>query len=101
MNGSGPDMWRRSQCCGGAREDIVQVDIYGAGWTVGLVGLATIFEQLFALGRAAEASVQDELLKMVAAKNYVPPSAEEAYRGVLLREYAKFCSRKNKLRQKG
>jgi hypothetical protein len=65
-----------------------------------LVALNLIFEQLFALGRAADASVQDELLKMVAAKNYIPPSAEEAYRAVLLREYAKFCARKNKLKQK-
>jgi hypothetical protein len=98
MSGRGPELWRQSQCCGGQREEIVQVDLFGDGRTIGLVALNQIFEQLFALGRTPHASVQDELLKMVAAKNYVPPKAEAEYAAGLLREYAKFCAKKNKER---
>ena len=100
MSGRGPDMWRQSQCCGGQREEIVQVDICCDGRVIGLVGLTTIFEQLFILGRAPDESAKDELLKMVAAKNYVPPKAEPEYASGLLREYAKFCARKDTQKQK-
>jgi len=78
----------------------VQLDLFGDGRLVGLVGLTQIFEQLYALGRAPDASVQDELVKMVAAKNYVPPKAEEVYRAALVRAYAKFCAKKKKQEQK-
>ncbi len=96
MSGRGPDLWRQSQCCGGEREEIVQVDLFGDRRIVGLVGLNQIFEQLFAMGRAPNASMQAELVKMVAAKNYVPPKAETEYAAGLLREYAKFCAKKGK-----
>ncbi len=100
MSGHGPDMWRQSQCCGGAREETVQVDIYGDARMIGLVSLTTIFEHLHALGRAPDASVQDELVKMVAAKNYVPSKDEGIYGAALLREYAKFCAQKKKQEQR-
>jgi len=94
------EMWRKSQCCGGAPEQVVQVDIYGDGRVIGLVGLTTIFEQLHVLGRASDASVQDELVRMVAAKNYVPVKDEPIYGAALVREYAKFCAQKKKQEQK-
>ena len=86
------EMWKKSACCGGNREEIVQIGI--GGETIGLIGLNQIFEQLRILGRPSDASVEDELLKMVAAKNYVPPKAEDEYRVALRREYARFCSKK-------
>jgi len=89
-------MWRRSGCCSGPRDEVVQVDLFSDGRIVGLVALNQIFEQLFAMGRAPDASVQDELVKMVAAKNYVPSKAEAEYAAGLLREYAKFCAKKQK-----
>jgi hypothetical protein len=98
MGGRGPAMWRQAQCCGGEREEIVQVDLFGDGRVIGLVALNQIFEQLYALGRAPDDSVKDELLKMVATKNYVPPKVEREYAAGLLREYAKFCAQKNKER---
>lgn len=100
MSERGLEMWRQSQCCGGSPEQVVQVDIYGDGRVIGLVALNQIFEQLDTLGRAPDASVQDELLKMVAAKNYVPPKAENDYSVALVREYAKFCAKKKKQEQK-
>lgn len=95
MGERGLEMWRQAQCCGGQREEIVQVDLFGDGRIVGLVALNQIFEQLYVLGRAPDASVQQELLKMVAAKNYIPPKAEAEYAVGLLREYARFCAQKN------
>ncbi len=87
-------MWRKSQCCGEARGDIVQVDLFGDGSTVGLMGLTEIFEQLYVMGRAPDASVQDEIVKMVATRNYVPRAAEALYGVALVREYAAFCVQK-------
>lgn len=94
MTGRGLEMWRKSQCCDGPRGDIVQVDIFGDGSTVGLMGLTEILEQLYLMERALDASVQDELVKMVAARNYVPRSAEALYGAALVREYAIFCTQK-------
>ena len=99
MTGRGLEMWRKSQCCDGPRGDIVQVDIFGDGSTIGLMGLTEIFEQLYLLGRAPDASVQDELVKMVAARNYVPRSTEAAYGAALVREYARFCAQKKEQKQ--
>ena len=95
----GLEMWRKSQCCDGPRGDVVQVDIFGDGSTVGLMGLTEIFEQLHMMGRAPSASAQDELVKMVAARNYVPRSAEAIYGAALLREYAAFCEQKQGRKQ--
>ncbi|MGQ9556291.1 MAG: hypothetical protein ACUVWR_19490 [Anaerolineae bacterium] len=94
MPGRGPMMWRTAGCCGGDSR-VTQVDIYGNGLTVGIVGLQAAFEQLYALGLNPDDSVQDELLAMIKAQNYVPRSAEEAYKSALLREYAAFCAQKD------
>lgn len=93
----GPEMWKKSACCRGQSEEIVQINVFGE--TVGLVALNQVFEQLRALGRPPDGSVQDELLKMVAAKNYVPTKAENEYRVALVREYARFCAQKEKYRK--
>lgn len=93
MPGRGPMMWRMASCCGGS-DEVTQVDIRGDGMTVGITGLKAAFEQLHAMGRGPDDSIQDELLAMVEARNYVPRSAEEAYKAALLREYAAFCAKK-------
>jgi hypothetical protein len=71
------------------------VDIQGDGMTIGITGLKAAFEQLHAMGLAPANSIQDELLAMVQARNYVPRSAEEVYKSALLREYAAFCAKKD------
>jgi hypothetical protein len=93
MPGRGPMMWRMARCCGG-NDEVTQVDIRGDGMTVGITGLKAAFEQLHAMGRGPADSIQDELLAMVEARNYVPRSAEEVYKSALLREYAAFCAKK-------
>ena len=90
----GIEMSRKPACCGGEREEIDQIDVFGE--TIGLVALNQIFEQLRARGRPPDASVQDELLIMVAARNYIPTKAEDEYRVALVREYARFCAQKQK-----
>ena len=96
MRGRGPMMWRMASCCGGS-DEVIQVDIRGDGMTtVGITGLKAAFEQLYALGLDPDDSIQDELLAMVQARNYVPRSAEEAYKSALLREYAAFCAEKDR-----
>jgi len=88
-------MWRMASCCGGGSDEVTQVDIYGRGLTVGIIGLKAIFEQLYALGLDPDDSIGDELLAMIKdARNYVPRSGEEVYKAALLREYAAFCAEK-------
>lgn len=94
MVGRGPEMWRTASCCGGSSDDVVQLDLRGDGNTVGIVGLTAIFEQLYRAGFEPDAEVQEALLNLVAARNYVPRSARPLYATALLREYAAFCERK-------
>lgn len=67
--------------------------------TIGLVALNRIFEQLRILGHPPDTSVEDELLEMVAARNYIPQTCEDEYRDALLREYSKYCTQKEKARK--
>lgn len=78
--------------CGCSVYGVSQVDISGVGHTVGIVGLQIILQQLHDAGRAADESVQDELLALVKARNYVLRSLEPKYRAALLREYALLCA---------
>ena len=94
MPGRGPMMWRTAGCCGGGDAEVTQVAIDDRGFTVGIVGLGQVFQQLYAMGRKPETDVSDELLAMVKTRNYVPPSAEERYKAALLREYTVFCTSK-------
>ncbi len=87
-------MWRTAGCCGGSDVEVTQVAMDDRGFTVGIIGLKQVFEQLRAMGRKPEAGVCDELLAMVKSHNYVPPSAEERYKVALLREYTAFCASK-------
>ncbi len=89
----GPEMWRKAQCSCRQSDEIVQIML--GEETIGLVALNQIFEQVYLLGRAPDESVKDELLKMVAARNYIPRKAEAEYATGLLREYKKFCAQKN------
>ncbi len=90
------EIFGKSSCCGGAPAEVVQVDIFGDGRTIGLIGLRTIFEQLYAMGRTPDVIDEAEVVMMVAAQNYVPAHAEASYGAALRREYASFYSRKEK-----
>lgn len=76
---------------GGSSEDIVQVDVFGDGQTIGLVGLANIFERFYAQHRIPDPFVEADLVKLAAQQNYIPSEDEPVYRAALAREYVKFC----------
>lgn len=83
-------------CCSKPSDDVVQIGI--GGDTIGLIALNQIFEQLRVMGRPPDRSVEDELLLMVGARNYIPRSCEDEYREALLREYRKYWEKKQKVR---
>jgi hypothetical protein len=88
MNGS---------CCPQGDVNVTQVDLFGDGRTVGLVGLQMVFEQLVILGRQPDDVTADELVAMVKAqKNYIPDRPRAAYGAALLREYAAYWTRRSK-----
>lgn len=92
MPGRGPMMWRTAGCCGGGDGKVTRITVGDRGYTVGIVGLGQVFEQLYVMGRKPTADIGDELLAVVKTRNYVPSSAEERYKIALLREYAAFCA---------
>ena len=52
--------------------------------------LDTILSEVKALNLTGKKEVGEELLKRVKIYNYVPPSAEEKYRIMLLEEYRNY-----------
>lgn len=83
-------MWRTAGCCGGGGSEITRITLGEKGYTVGIVALERIFEQMYVMGRRPTTDLGDELLAMVKTRNYVPSSAEEEYKTALLQEYAAF-----------
>lgn len=83
-------------CCPGRISGVTQVQL-GGGHTVGLVGLDTVFERLFAVGKTPDEITDAEWVRMVrSARNYIPfKSAIEAkYAAALRREYHSFHARR-------
>jgi len=87
----GPLAWKMCTCSGS--DDVTQVDIHGNGVAVGLVGLKQAFQHLRSLGVEPAGSTAEQLLTMIQVQNYVPRSAQEAYKAALLREYAAYCAK--------
>ena len=84
-----------SLCCAGSPEEIIQVDIFGDGQTVGLSGLTSIFERLYAAHRAPDTFAELELVRLAAQQNYIPTALKAIYGAALVREYVKFCYKKD------
>ncbi len=81
-------------CCPQGDMHVTQIDLFGDGRTVGLIGLKTVFDQLMLLGRRPEEVTADELVAMLRAqRNYIPDRAKAAYAAALLREYAAYWAR--------
>lgn len=66
---------------------IIQVRIGNS--LIGLHGLKEIFQEVADAGVAGE-EVRDELLRRVAARNYIPAAARGDYREALWREFRRF-----------
>ncbi len=60
------------------------------GKLVGIMGLDDIFAEFHARGEAVDASIRDELLRMVKNKNFVPAALEQDYADALIAEYQRY-----------
>lgn len=75
-------------CSCGSGIPVQQVSLNGR--VVTLIALPPILEQFHQAGKAPNEDTARELLEMVKIYNPIPREEEEAYREVLLREYAAF-----------
>jgi NAD-dependent dihydropyrimidine dehydrogenase PreA subunit len=66
------------------------------GKLIGITGIDEIFARLFEAGRKPGRELQSCLLEELKRHNYIPRLKEQSYAGAFLREYEKFCDRKNK-----
>lgn len=64
---------------------IRQIDIGGIG--VGLVMLDEIINKVLMMDLESDDRIEEELIQQIKLFNYIPPSAEVAYRTALMREY--------------
>ncbi|MBU0494811.1 MAG: hypothetical protein KKA73_27475 [Chloroflexi bacterium] len=80
-------------CCGG---DVRVKQIQVGGATVGLLGLEEVLQQLYVMRCPPGPATADELLALIAARNYVPRAAESEYKAALLREYTAYWTARSK-----
>lgn len=66
------------------------------GKLIGITGINEVFGQLFEAGKRPSKELQSHLLEQLKHHNYIPKAKEQSYAWALLREYEKFCARKNK-----
>jgi hypothetical protein len=69
-------------------DDIIQVRIGKS--LIGLRGLPEIFRELSSRSFKSPEAAQEELLRQVAAENYIPSGSREDYRRALWREFRRF-----------
>jgi hypothetical protein len=60
------------------------------GCRISVMGLAEILEAAYGEGKQANPETVEEILEGLAATNYVPWSAREEYRELLMEEYRRF-----------
>lgn len=85
-------------CCPQGDIHVTQIDLFGDGRAVGIIGLKTVFDQLMLMGRRPEEVTAEELVALVRAqKNYIPDRAKAAYGAALLREYAAYWAQRSKI----
>lgn len=89
--GDGPQGPVEASCSCGSGIPVTRLAIDGR--TVELIALRPILERFRDAGRTADRGLAEELLAAVKIYNFVPDEAEESYRAVLLREYARACGK--------
>ena len=75
-----------------SQKDVMQIKIDGNA--VGIIGLKHVMEEM-AQGWAelSDQAVQDELLKRLSRKNYMPDKAKASYARAFLREFKRFLGK--------
>lgn len=79
-------------CCPQRAEGVTHLRIGQRGIVVGLMGLDTVFQQLYALGRHPDEVANEELVEMARTFNYIPnnPGVEADYAVALRQAYRLF-----------
>jgi small redox-active disulfide protein 2 len=73
-------------------EDLTQISL--GRFRVGITGLKAAIEELKSWQGRPEEEVAQALLTRLKPKNYIPPSAQEEYKGAFLREFKKALGEK-------
>lgn len=90
-----------SPCCPPQGDRVTWLTIGARKTVVGLVGLETVFQQLYALGRSPTEVSDAELIGMVRRFNYIPrqPDTETDYAIALREAYAHYWARQTSSQQ--
>lgn len=82
----------KGACCPQRAEGVTHLRIGQRGIVVGLLGLDTIFQQLYVLGHGPDEVADEELVEMVRTFNYIPrsPAVEADYAVALRQAYRLF-----------
>lgn len=72
-------------------------DVFVEGQQVTLIALPLIFEQMQAAGKLPSEGVARELFETVKVYNPIPAGLEGAYTEMILREYAAYCNKKERV----
>jgi hypothetical protein len=88
-------------CCPQRADGITHVKVGPHGHIVGMMGLDTVFQQLYALDRRPEEATDAELVGMARKFNYIPnrASVEAKYAAALREAYRGFYSRQEQSRE--
>lgn len=77
---------------GMSQDDVTQIRVGNS--PVGVIGLKNVLEEMAeAYGEKPDQEVQDELLKRLARKNYIPEKVKDNYAKAFLREFKKFIGK--------
>jgi hypothetical protein len=85
-------------CCPPSVEGVTYLKIGPQQRTVGMMGLETVFQQLYVLGREPDTVTDSELVDMARKSNYIPDGAttEAEYVAALREAYSQFYSHRSK-----
>jgi hypothetical protein len=88
----------RGVCCPPPVEGVTYLKIGPQQRTVGVMGLETVFQQLYGLGREPDTVTDSELVAMARKSNYIPAGAttETEYAVALREAYSQFYSHRSK-----
>ena len=88
----------RGVCCPQSVEGVTYLKIGPQQRTVGMMGLETVLQQLYVLGREPDTVTDSELVDMARKSNYIPEGAaiEAEYAGALREAYNQFHNHRSK-----
>jgi len=75
-----------------SQDDVTQIRVGNA--SIGIMGLTKVMEEMTeGWAEKSDKEVQDELLKRLSKRNYIPDKVKESYGTAFLREFKKFLGK--------